>query len=103
MSIEPLGHYRNALVQRKYNAARDVACGPLPAPDLLGNVELDMWMGKTDIAWEMLCLKGRHGDFTTLNEDAQRCFLLLAAEVLYGPNLDPELLHDCIVEANETI
>lgn len=77
-----------------YECFIDAACGDAPSWNRSGLRELDQWVGTTPATWSALGLQGE-GDFASLDEDCQRTFMLIAAEVLFGPRYSPALLAEC--------
>lgn len=85
--------------EASYSRVVAAACGDEPAPDFIGVRESDAWVNG-DASWQVLYL-ARGKDFSTMSVEDQRTFLLLAAECLFGPNLDPIMLMDAVIEASE--
>lgn len=85
-----------------YDQCIAAAYGRTPVSDML--VEIDDWLGKTQTAWEVYCLKlppsdlpvnAPLEDFARVDTNHQRWFLLVAAVVLYGEDRDEKLRVDC--------
>lgn len=56
--------------------------------------EVDRWLEGLP-AWMVMSLLRDREDFTLLEQEGQRMFLCLAAEVLFGSNFDAWLREDC--------
>jgi hypothetical protein len=86
--------------QRHYEAVLLAEDGGAP-PDFGPGVEVDQWVG-SPMCYEICTLKLPGEDFAKVDELHQRFFLLLAAEVLFGPRYDARLLAEAVMMAHDS-
>jgi hypothetical protein len=103
--LEERGNARN----RMYRAVLAGEDGGAPVgmfrqrdPDALIGPEVDEWI-ITPMCHEIDTLMLPGEDFAFADELHQRLFLILAAEVLYGPHHDARLLAEAVMKANEPV
>lgn len=85
----------------RYTAVTRIEEGLAPT-GRLERLEVDEWV-LPPMSYQLVALLLPHEDFAYASEEHQRCFLLLGAEALYGPNCDPEFLAEIDEEANAVI
>lgn len=94
---------REAKRRERYKTVLEAEDRMLPEGRLQGYVEVDEWVPYPTSLEVLALLDGMDGDFADAEELHQRLFLLLAAEVLYGPHHDAVLLADAVMGANEPV
>lgn len=101
--LEYIRDYRIPLPER-HRQLVEAATGDAPEPEdtAFGRFapEFDTWLDGP-VRLEVMVLQEHGEDFAKLPEDEQRMYLLIAAEVLYGPARDLHLLAEAVRDANE--